>query len=42
MKVASKIYYVNSWKDKIKAIYLILIGKVDCVSEIILDKEFFK
>lgn len=42
MKVASKLYYIETWKDKIKAIYLIVIGKVDCVSETISHKEYYK
>lgn len=40
--IGTKTYYIDTWKDKVKAIYLIIIGKIAYVNEIIVYKEFYK
>lgn len=42
MIVATKFHHIYTWRDKIKAIYLIIIGKIDCVSQIVMAKDFYK
>ncbi len=41
-KSITKTYFIDNWKDKIKAIFLIIIGRVCAVSCIIPTEEFYK